>query len=160
MIQVVSCSKPRLVLYLTVAWLMVQCEIYTFIVLSMEKHLYDKGCWIETLWKANSSCYSKGKHQRVSHLCSASLPLRFPVSFGRNAILQQSCSADPGEANVSFPDGKLPTWRCRPERRWGNSLRCRSKRASLPNTPRVHAPFTAADEVARKSSSSPPQMPV
>lgn len=122
----------------------------TFIVIFMQKRLYNKGCWIKTVWKATSSCYLKGKHQHVSHLCSASLLLPFPFSLGTNAILQQRSSADPGEANVSFPDGKLPAWWCHAERHWGNSLCCRSKRTSLPNTPWVHARFRTADEVARK----------
>lgn len=131
-----------------------QYVIHIFIVLFTQKHLYNKGCWIKTLWKANGSSYLKGKHQHVSHLCSASFLLPFPFSLGTNAILQHCCSADTGEANVSFPDGKLPAWWCCTEGYWGNSLCCRSKRTSLPNTPHVHACFTTADEVARKVSAA------
>lgn len=129
-----------------------QYVIHTFTVLFMQKHLYNKGCWIKTLWKANSSCYLKGKHQRVYYLCSASFLLPFIFSLGTNAVLQQSCSAGPGETNVSFPDGKLPACWCQAERHWGNSLCCRSKRTPLPNTPRVRTHFSTADAVARKAS--------
>lgn len=76
--------------------------IGTFVVLFMQKHLCTKECCRKSVWKANSSCYFKGKHQRVSHLCSASSLLPSLFSGGRNAILQQRCWADPGEANVSF----------------------------------------------------------
>lgn len=77
----------------------------------------------------------------------------FPFSLGISAISQQHYSADPGEANVSFPDGKLPAWWCSTERLPGNSLCCRSKRTSLHHTPCVHALFTTADEATRKEVS-------
>lgn len=129
-----------------------QYVICAFTVLFMQKHLYNNGCWIKTLWKANSSCYLKEKHWCVYYLCSVSFLLSFIFSLGTNAVLQQSCSADPGETNVSFPDGKLPACWCQAERHWGNSLCWRSKRTPLPNTPRVQACFSTADAGARKAS--------
>lgn len=129
-----------------------QYVIQTFTVLFMQKHLYNKEWWIKALWKANNSCYLKEKHQSVYYLCSASFLLPFIFSLGTKAVLQQSCSAGPGETNVSFPDGKLPACWCQAERHWGNSLCCRSKRTPLPNTPHVQACFSAADAGARKSS--------
>lgn len=129
-----------------------QYVMHAFTILFMQKCLYNKGCWMKTLWKANSSCYLKGKHQCVYYLCSASSLLPFIFSLGTNAVLQQSCSADPGETNVSFPDGELPACRCQAERHWGNSLCCRSKRTPLPNTPRVQARFSTADAGHRKAS--------
>lgn len=68
----------------------------------MQKHLYNKGCWIKTLWKANSSCYLKEKHWCVYYLCSASFLLSFIFSLGTNAVLQQSCFSRPRGDKCQF----------------------------------------------------------
>jgi len=55
-------------------------------------------------------------------LSKLAAPFHFPLDT--SAISQQCYSADPGEANVTSPDGKQPAWWCHTERHQGNSFCC------------------------------------